>query len=53
MVDSKLQEIMLKNIWEIENNPVFNSLSSNNSQINIQPPKMVASDCVFSPVTAT
>lgn len=31
MVDTKLQEIMLKNIWEIENNPVFNSLSSGGS----------------------
>jgi hypothetical protein len=33
MFDSKLQEIMLKNVWEIENNPVFNSLSSTNSHV--------------------
>ena len=34
VMDSKLQEIMLKNIWEIENNPVFNTLSSTHSHYN-------------------
>jgi len=36
VMDSKLQEIMLKNIWEIENNPVFNTLSSTHSHYNLQ-----------------
>lgn len=34
MMDNKLQEIMLKNVWEIENNPMF-TYNKNVSRENI------------------
>lgn len=34
MMDNKLQEIMLKNVWEIENNPMF-TYNKNASRENI------------------
>ena len=32
MNNAKLEEIMLKNIWEIENNPIFSSNASIDNQ---------------------